>query len=86
MDGAGAEVPASVTGGTAAGAEVGGDVVASGERVAGCSPELSAIATAAPTSSTATTVATMITPGRRYHGITTDLGDGSAGDGLAGTG
>ncbi|CFA18895.1 Uncharacterised protein [Mycobacterium tuberculosis] len=44
----------------------------------GWSPVDNPIATAAPTSNTATVVPVMITAGRRYHGIGGDLGSGSA--------
>ncbi|VBA55460.1 hypothetical protein LAUMK191_03361 [Mycobacterium attenuatum] len=50
-----------------------------GERVEGLSLEPSAMATAAPTNSTATTVLTMITAGRRYHGMTGASGFDSTG-------
>ncbi|VAZ76962.1 hypothetical protein LAUMK4_03280 [Mycobacterium persicum] len=74
--GAGSGLP---TVGGAAGAEVVGAGLTPGGRVAGSSLEPSAIATAVPTSSTATTVLTMITAGRRYHGMTGGSGFASGG-------
>ncbi|VAZ97296.1 hypothetical protein LAUMK35_03617 [Mycobacterium pseudokansasii] len=75
--GAGSGLPSA--GGAGAGSEVVGAGLTPGDRVAGLSLEPSAIATAVPTSSTATTVLTMITAGRRYHGMTGGSGFDSVG-------